>query len=55
MFVLYLRKVSLIKYIRHKNIQIGCGEPSYKKVACLHDIRLPVLLELKIGQSYCNY
>ena len=37
-FVLYLRKVSLIKYIRYKNIQTECGEPFYKKVACLHDI-----------------
>ena len=32
-FVLYLMKVSLIKYIRYKNIQMECGEPFYKKVA----------------------
>ena len=38
MFVLYLRKVSLIKYIRHKNIQMECGAPFCKKVACLHDV-----------------
>ena len=38
MFVLYLRKVSLIKYIRYKNIQMDCGEPFCKKVACLHDV-----------------
>ena len=37
MFVLYLRKVSLIKYIRYKNIQTECWKPFYKKVACLHD------------------
>ena len=32
MFVLNLRKVSLIKYIHHKNIKMECGEPFYKKV-----------------------
>ena len=35
MFALYLRKVSLIKYIRYENIQMECGEPFYKKVACI--------------------
>ena len=38
MFALYLRKVSLIKYIQYKNIQMEYGELFYKKVACLHDI-----------------
>ena len=32
MFVLYPRKFSLIKYIRHKNVQKEHGEPFYKKV-----------------------
>ena len=36
MFVLYLKKVSLIKYNRYKNIQMECGEPFYEKIACLH-------------------
>ena len=35
MFVLYLKKVFVIKYILYKNIQMECGEPLYKKVACL--------------------
>ena len=34
-FVLHLRKVSLIKYFRYKNIQKECQEPFYKKVSCL--------------------
>ena len=34
-FVLYLSKVSLIKYIRYKNTQKKCGKPFYKKVACM--------------------
>ena len=38
MSVLHLKKVSLIKYIPHKNIQMECEEPFYKKVTCLHDI-----------------
>ena len=38
MFVLYLRKVSLIKYIQYKNIQMERWEPFYKKVACWHVI-----------------
>ena len=38
MFVLYLRKVSLIKYIWYRNIQLECGEPFYKMDACLHDV-----------------
>ena len=38
MFVLYLMKVSLIKYIWHKNIQMECGEPFCKKVVCLCDV-----------------
>ena len=38
MFDLYLRKVSLTKYIRYKNVQVECGEPFYKKVACLNDV-----------------
>ena len=38
MFVFYLWEVSLIKYIRYKNIQLECGEPFYEKVACLHDV-----------------
>ena len=38
MFILNLRKVSLIKYIRHKIIQMECGKPFYKKIACLHDV-----------------
>ena len=33
-FVLYLRKASLNKYIWYKNILMECGEPFYKKVAC---------------------
>ena len=33
-FVLYLRKASLNKYMRYKNILMECGEPFYKKVAC---------------------
>ena len=32
-FVLYLRKVSLIKYIRYKNAPTECGKPFYKMVA----------------------
>ena len=36
MFVLYPKKVSLIKYNRYKNIQMEYGEPFYKKIACLH-------------------
>ena len=32
MFVLYLSKVYLIKYIRFKNIQMECGEQLDKKV-----------------------
>ena len=32
------RKVYVIKYILYKNIQMECGEPLYKKVACLHDV-----------------
>ena len=39
MFVLYLRKVCLIKYIQYKSIQMECGEPFYKKVACLHALK----------------
>ena len=38
---LYLRKVSLVKYIQYKNIQIEyrlTREPFYNKVACLHVI-----------------
>ena len=38
MFVLYLRKVYVTKYIPYKNIQMECGEPLYKKVTCLHDV-----------------
>ena len=38
MFVLHLKKVSLIKYIWYKNIQMECGDPFYKMVACLHDV-----------------
>ena len=38
MFVLHLRKVYVIKYIPYKNIYVECGEPLYKKVACLHDV-----------------
>ena len=38
MFVLYLRKVYVVKYIPYKNIQMECEEPLYKKVACLHDV-----------------
>ena len=38
MFVLHLRKVSLIKYILYRNIHIECGEPFYEKVACLRDV-----------------
>ena len=38
MFVLYLRKVSLIKYIWYRNIQLECGEPFYKMDTCLHDV-----------------
>ena len=38
MFDLHLKKVSLIKYIRYKNVQMECGEPFYKKGACLHDV-----------------
>ena len=34
MFVLYVRKVSLIKYIRYKNVQKEWGEPFHKKGAC---------------------
>ena len=34
-FVLYLSKVSLTKYIRYKNTQTKCGKPFYKKVACM--------------------
>ena len=33
MFVLYLRKVSLIKYIRRKNIQLECGEHNLKMLS----------------------
>ena len=32
MFVFYLRKFSLIKYIRHKNVQMEHEEPFYKKL-----------------------
>ena len=39
MFVLYLRNFSLIKYIQHKNVQMKCGEPFYKMIACLHVIQ----------------
>ena len=28
-FVLHLRKISLIEYICYKNIQMECGEPFY--------------------------
>ena len=38
MFALYLRKVYVIKYIPYKNIQMECGEPLYKMVACFHDV-----------------
>ena len=38
MFVLNLRKVSVIKYIRYKNIQMESGKLLYQKVACFHDI-----------------
>ena len=46
MLVLYLRKLYLIKLIRYKNIQMECGEPFYKKVACLHDV-------IFISQHFC--
>ena len=36
----YLGKVSLINYIRYKNIQIEFGELFYKKVACLHVLKI---------------
>ena len=29
MFAMYLRKISFIKYIQHKNIPIECREPFY--------------------------
>ena len=38
MFVLYLGKVYIIKYILYKNLPMECREPLYKKVACLHVI-----------------
>ena len=38
MFILYLRKVYVIKYILYQSIQMECGESLYKKVACLHVI-----------------
>ena len=38
MFLLDLKKVSLVKYIMYKNIQIEYGKPFYKTVACLHDV-----------------
>ena len=38
-FVFYHRKVSFIKYLRYRNIQIKCGEPFHKKVACLHVLK----------------
>ena len=38
MFILYLRKASLIKYIQYKNIQMECEEPFYKKLTCLHHV-----------------
>ena len=38
MFVLYLRKFYIIKYILYKNIWMECGESLYKKVACLHHV-----------------
>ena len=31
--------VYLIKYIRYKNIKMKCGEPLYKKVACLQTLK----------------
>ena len=30
-FFLYLRKVSIIKYILYKNIKTECGEPFYNR------------------------
>ena len=36
MFLLYLRKVSLTKCIRYKDIQMECREPFYERVTCLH-------------------
>ena len=38
MFVLYRRKVYVIKYIPYNNIQMECRELLYKKVACLNDV-----------------
>ena len=39
MHILHLRKVSLIKYTRYKNIQMKREESFYKKFACLHIIK----------------
>lgn len=38
-FVFYLRKSSLIKYIQHKNMQVVCGKRVYNKVTCYHVIK----------------
>ena len=37
MFVWYLRKLYVIKYIPYKNTQMECGEALYKKIACFPD------------------
>ena len=60
MFVLYLRKASLIKYIQYKNIHIECGKPFFKKVAYLHDIifilqRFDWVLCIISGCDWMNY
>ena len=38
MIVLYLREVSLVKYISVQKYSDGVREPFYEKVACLHDV-----------------
>ena len=38
MFVLHLAKVSLVKHIRYKNVQMERGEPFDKEVVCLHAV-----------------
>ena len=51
-FVLHLRKISLIEYICYKNIQMECGEPFYKR---LHVYMVLILFHNTLIGSFVKF